>query len=806
MADHDAELRRIAHESLARRAASVDVNAARSQLDARLGSPSDELPTSRHRWVAAAAAAALVSGGVTALALTRGDDDAPVVAPPPPSATPAPDTRGPGDELATAEPATARVGETVTITPAGTITRNCDDIVSAYPLDWSSRTLGLILGDTWAYDPVVDATQPPCLGETTADPLTFTIPSGMPPGRYGVCIDGLRAAAACAVVTVSPGDAAWADPPVVLAGDPVTITPAGAIERFCNDIVSASPVDWTGDHEALIMPGGRWYDDPVTGPTVPACMGATTADPLTFDVPIEMPSGRWELCIGVLSEPDGCAVVTVVAEDAELATLPLPTTTPTTNPGTVAPPSDLCQIPVAPPTLGDGSATGDVSFTEQGWAAWGAGGSGEVQQQLGVAPNSWWFDDPNVMAPRYAAGAFTAIVGAMSDSPAAPRIVLLRGGDACDRQYVLPDTTTEAADTLAQAWVDLLAGASEPAQAPTGYLGKRGIDEPPYFAIDGFDQAGEDGGTFADFELQRLITPPTLASGDVVALAGEPLQARCENLPLLRRGESGEGPLNAVARVARSFAVANNGVVVATRDVCEGVRWGEPGSRHEVIAFDASDVNSPVEVLYTVPADPSTIAFDDGNVVIAMGELHALHVSFDARWIAVQEVHHPDRWRYHVIDRQQPGRLAELRSSCEIPGDIVAPPRWATQDTLVVARVCATVVPTSTLPLEPLGEGDIHVDVIDPSGGTTVTQTWSVPGLRPNSYTHAAALSVGWNDGHLINVILTAAGGVEQPSRSFLFDWDGRATEISLDGYVEFAFRAEELIHHWDASQLEALG
>src|SRR5690606_30780239 len=105
---------------------------------------------------------------------------------------------------------------------------------------------------------------------------------------------------------------------------------------------------------------------------------------------------------------------------------------------------------------------------------------------------------------------------------------------------------------------------------------------------------------------------------------------------------------------------------------------------------------------------------------------------------------------------------------------------------VVVARVCADgSAPAVTLPRQPVGDGDIHVDIVD-LAAVRVAQTWTIPGVVPDSHTRTAELSARYMDGHIPAAVLTAGGGVEEPSRSFLLGPDGY-TEISLPGYWTFA-------------------
>lgn len=275
-----------------------------------------------------------------------------------------------------------------------------------------------------------------------------TVPSPAPPtaaSTTATTTATTNASATTPETALPPSGTATAEPTTVAAGSELTITPAGTIQRACDDIVTTIQLDDSVGSSGLVI-DGRWEFAPnfdVTSVTYPACDGAMTDAPLTFVVPTDMPTGRYVMCLitappsinHAMADP-GCAIVTVTEE--------------------VFP---ACWTePVAPPTLTNFSAPGEAAFTEQGWARWGEEGSPvEVQQMLGVEPNSWWHDDPRAQLPRFVSGPIRASVGGMSDNPAAGQVVLLRGADGCDRAYVLPTASPVGAIALAEQWVNNLA-------------------------------------------------------------------------------------------------------------------------------------------------------------------------------------------------------------------------------------------------------------------------------------------------------------------------------------------------------------
>lgn len=211
MDDLDTRLRAIASASLDREAAATPVDDDLAAVRARAADRSESRPDPRRSWARLAVAATLVlfaTGAVALLATRSGGDE--VVAPPAtevPSTGTAPEPSAPTTSvvsdmpLGLAEPVVVGPGMTVTITPAGEVRRNCQDIAF----------VDLRTGDGFVYQGLVapygwDTSVPPdvpaCEGELTAAPLEVRVPDALGRGDYRFCIAGDDAPEGCALVEV----------------------------------------------------------------------------------------------------------------------------------------------------------------------------------------------------------------------------------------------------------------------------------------------------------------------------------------------------------------------------------------------------------------------------------------------------------------------------------------------------------------------------------------------------------------------------------------------------------------------------
>lgn len=122
---------------------------------------------------------------------------------------------------------------------------------------------------------------------------------------------------------------AVAEPAIVAPGGVVTITPAAIVQRYCTDIVEVLPAG-EGTTVGQILDGATWFAvrEGAAGPTWPACIGETTAAPLTVAAP-PITDGTYRFCIAEGAQPQGCAVVTLATTDDQ-PIAPLGTATPTT--------------------------------------------------------------------------------------------------------------------------------------------------------------------------------------------------------------------------------------------------------------------------------------------------------------------------------------------------------------------------------------------------------------------------------------------------------------------------------------------
>jgi hypothetical protein len=583
------------------------------------------------------------------------------------------------------------------------------------------------------------------------------------------------AATTTAPVTTSPPPAAaTAEPSEVRQGDAVAITPSATITRACADIVTVLRREGEGASMGQIA-FGQWLPaEATTSTTMPDCAGTTSAETVSLVIPATMPVGSYDLCLADPGFTEGCARVAVLPP---------------------AEPPDCIGAPTAPPSLVDGTPPGEVTVADD-VARWsGEDSANNVRQVLRPADASW-IEDALAAGRAITRDTFQAAVVPAGDPPISDITIYLRDGSVgCVLTYnVGPGLYTVDVEALARRWVDALAeaGVAAPIEPAIGieYYGRRTVLQEPYFAIDRIAADGSIDQTLTQEELAALSPTDALPDGSTLTLAGERVDGRCVNRPVV----SSSGAADVVAALvaeARSLFVTEGGVAIIGRDVCDGARWGEPGTRWELLAVDTSlGLSAAPIVLVTRASDPGEIAYEDGNVIVAFGEMSAVGASPNGRYISVVDIYNSEQWRWHLLDLQQPGAAVDVASSCPIAGDIVGPPRFVEEGTVVVARQCATSR-TGDLPAAfPLGDGDLRIEAVDLRGSTEGGElTWSAApsGLEPNSYTHTAGLDAVVGPDGQIWAIVTGNGGVEEPSESYLL----RGTEtidITRPGFDSFAF------------------
>jgi hypothetical protein len=569
---------------------------------------------------------------------------------------------------------------------------------------------------------------------------------------------------------------ATASPSRVRPGEVVTITPAEEITRACADIVTAQRSDG-GTPPAGQLYFGEWRPaHDATTMTVPDCAGTTSAGALSIVIPLLMPAGAYDLCLGDVGDTRGCAPLTVLDGGGPLI--------------------DCTAQPTAPPTLVDGTAPGpmptEITAT---FVRWGADGAPNAVRQLLQPLDPSWLDEAladgrAIVDDRYQAAAIP-----VGDPPISEITIYVRNtADGCLLAYnVGPGLMTDEASALARRWVDSLGSGvvGVPAQPAIGveYFGRRTGPEPPNFA---FDRIGPDGSveaTLTDAEIAALTAPDALPDGSTLVLDGEAPSGRCVNQPLRSSGGSADAVL-AVLPDARSLLVTSTGVVLAGRDVCGAGRWGDPGTRWELVAVDLASADPTPRVLLQRESDEGSIMYDDGTVVYAVGEMYLAGASPDGRYVSVIDWFHTERAKWHLLDLQGPDGFMELVSACPIAGDIVGQPRFLDDGVVVVARLCATARAEDASAMEPSGDGDVHVEAVDLSSpGPINALLWSVsrPGLGTNSYSRVVQLDAMRGPDGDIWAIVTGNGGVEQDSESLVLHGT-EVTDISRPGYHSFAF------------------
>jgi hypothetical protein len=363
-----------------------------------------------------------------------------------------------------------------------------------------------------------------------------------------------------------------------------------------------------------------------------------------------------------------------------------------------------------------------------------------------------------------------------------------------------PTTTSAVATTLPPATTtpsipESSVPSAAPAELDVGYFGRHYVDATPYFAIDEFDADGTLLRTLSGDELASLVPRYELPDGQALALDGPRPEGRCVNRPLTPAPHPD-------LTVARSVGVTSQGVVIAGRDVCpDGVRWGDPGTHWELAALDLTASDPSVSVLQTLQPEPSQIVFQSADAVVAVGEPIIDSISANGRYVALREGYNSEQTRWHVVDLEAPSEMLDIDSTCELAGDIVAPPRFIGNDIVVVARLCAPLdIAEPANAQQGRGIGDVQVEAVDLAATLPSERiVWhsSVPGLGADGYSRTAGLSARLGDDGAVWALLSAGGDVERQGRTFVLH-SNTATDITQDGYYDVAFDPTQLITPWD--------
>ena len=268
-----------------------------------------------------------------------------------------------------------------------------------------------------------------------------------------------------------------------------------------------------------------------------------------------------------------------------------------------------------------------------------------------------------------------------------------------------------------------------PAELGVGYFGRHYVDTTPYFEIDEFDADGTLVRTLSDDERAGLFPRYELPDGQTLALEGSRPEGRCINRPLTPAPHSD-------LTAARSIGVTSQGVVIAGRDVCpDGARWGDPGTHWELVALDLTASVPSVSVLQTLEPETSQILFQSDDAVVAVDEPIIDGISADGRYVGLRESYNSEQTRWHVVDLEAPSEMLEIDSTCELAGDIVAPPRFVGNGIVVVARLCVPLDAAEPANVQlGRGSGDVQVEAVRlaaTSPSERIVWHSSVPGSAP---------------------------------------------------------------------------
>jgi hypothetical protein len=454
----------------------------------------------------------------------------------------------------------------------------------------------------------------------------------------------------------------------------------------------------------------------------------------------------------------------------------------------------ICTTMWFPPSLADGSPVGEVT-TEGEYV--GPGSTSVQQFTEGEL-------DPTLFAAGVVLEGRTAVASVLpvGDPPLGGITItvlrddLVEDGEPCALIYsVGPGLLAEEVRDLVEDWIAFWDdGTPVPGPTftgitlPTDVVARRYVDEAPFVAV---DRLGPDGRLVGQVDQPSVVAAfegPQLDDTRRIALRGEAGGGRCANRELVVTGADGDRPVHPDLPDAQSVVVTPDGVVVATRDVCPpGTRWGDPGTRWEMVSHTPGITEGPpVVLLASREPDLSvdTVLFQSGDVTYALGDVDVVTIDDAARFVGVREVYSSEQWRYHVWSLSDPGRPLVLPSGCpSTVADpyVVAQPRFI-GDTVVLVRWCLDDHLTDS--------GGVVVDVVDLAGSAPrlITST-ELPALLP-SYTNALDASVFDGDDGLW--VLVNKNDVEQPTTTWVVH-DGDVVDVSRRGYAGFAFRLDDL-------------
>ena len=225
----------------------------------------------------------------------------------------------------------------------------------------------------------------------------------------------------------------------------------------------------------------------------------------------------------------------------------------------------------------------------------------------------------------------------------------------------------------------------------------------------------------------------------------------------------------------------------------DGTRWGDPGTRWELVALDLTATVPSVSVLQTLEPETSQILFQSDDAVVAVGEPIIDSISADGRYVAFfGRVTTASKRVGMSSTSRRPARCSTSirRVSWPVTSSRPSPIRRQRHRRGGTPRVPLEVDQPTTDRPQGRGIGDVQVEAVDVAATSPSERiVWhsSVPGLGANGYSRTAGLSARLGDDGAVWALLTAGGDVEQQERMFVLHGNA-ATEITHDGYYGVAF------------------